>query len=35
MATVHYKNDNLCAVIDVNGLQIDGRTDDVIEFSTL
>lgn len=30
MAAAHYKNDNLCAVIDVNGLQIDGRTDDVI-----
>ncbi|MEE3487201.1 MAG: transketolase [Bulleidia sp.] len=30
MAAHHYKNDNLCAVIDVNGLQIDGKTDDVI-----
>lgn len=30
MAAAHYKNDNLCAVIDVNGLQIDGTTDEVI-----
>ncbi len=26
----HYKLDNLCAVIDNNGLQIDGRIDDVM-----
>lgn len=30
MAAAHYKSDNLCAVVDVNGLQIDGKTDDVI-----
>ena len=30
MAAHHYKSDNLCAIIDVNNLQIDGRTDDVI-----
>lgn len=30
MAAHHYKLDNLCAVIDDNGLQIDGRTEDVI-----
>ncbi len=30
MAAAHYKSDNLCAVIDVNGLQIDGTTDEVI-----
>ena len=30
MAAAHYKSDNLCAIIDVNGLQIDGKTDDVI-----
>lgn len=30
MAAAHYKSDNLCAIIDVNGLQIDGRTQDVI-----
>ncbi|MBQ9327947.1 MAG: transketolase [Solobacterium sp.] len=30
MAAAHYKSDNLCAIIDVNGLQIDGTTDEVI-----
>ncbi len=30
MAAAHYKSDNLCAVIEVNGLQIDGTTDEVI-----
>ncbi len=30
MAAAHYKNDNLCAIVDVNGLQIDGNTEDVI-----
>ena len=30
MAAHHYKSDNLCAVIDVTNLQIDGSTDDVI-----
>ena len=30
MAAAHYKSDNLCAIIDVNGLQIDGATKDVI-----
>lgn len=30
MAAAHYKSDNLCAIIDVNGLQIDGNTADVI-----
>ncbi|MCI5723088.1 MAG: transketolase [Erysipelotrichaceae bacterium] len=30
MAAAHYKNDNLCAIVDVNGLQIDGNTADVI-----
>ena len=30
MAAAHYKSDNLCAIIDVNGLQIDGKTSDVI-----
>ena len=30
MAAAHYKSDNLCAIIDVNGLQIDGKTADVI-----
>lgn len=30
MAAHHYHCDNLCVVIDENGLQIDGRTEDVI-----
>ncbi len=30
MAAGHYKLDNLCAVVDVNGLQIDGKTCDVM-----
>ncbi len=30
MAAAHYKNDNLCAIVDVNGLQIDGKTSDVM-----
>lgn len=30
MAAHYYQNDNLCAILDLNGLQIDGRTDDVI-----
>ena len=30
MFSAHYKLDNLCIVIDLNGLQIDGRTADVM-----
>lgn len=30
MAAGHYKTDNLCAVVDLNHLQIDGRTEDVM-----
>ena len=30
MAAAHYKLDNLCAIIDNNGLQIDGKVSDVI-----
>ena len=30
MAAAHYKSDNLCAIIDANGLQIDGFTKDVM-----
>ncbi len=30
MFASHYKLDNLCAVIDLNGLQIDGKTTDVM-----
>lgn len=31
MAAHHYHLDNLCVVVDQNGLQIDGKTEDVIE----
>lgn len=30
MAAVHYKLDNMVAIVDHNGLQIDGRNDDVM-----
>ncbi|MDR1136098.1 MAG: transketolase [Clostridiales Family XIII bacterium] len=30
MAAGHYKLDNLCVIVDWNGLQIDGRNDDVM-----
>jgi transketolase len=30
MAAAHYRLDNLCAIIDFNGLQIDGRIQDVM-----
>lgn len=30
MFAAHYKLDNLCAVLDLNGLQIDGTTEEVI-----
>lgn len=30
MSAAHYKLDSLCAIVDENGLQIDGRTEDVI-----
>lgn len=32
MAAGHYKCDNLCAILDCNGLQIDGRTTDVMNL---
>ena len=35
MAAAKYKLDNLCAVIDVNGLQIDGATADVMPTEPL
>ena len=31
MSAGHYKLDNLCAIVDWNGLQIDGRNDDVMK----
>lgn len=30
MLAAHYKLDNLCLIVDKNGLQIDGRTEDVL-----
>lgn len=30
MSAAHYKLDNLTAIVDFNGLQIDGRNDDVM-----
>lgn len=35
MAAAHFKADNLCAVIDYNHFQIDGRTDDVMNLEPL
>ena len=32
---VHYKLDNLCMALDVNGLQIDGKTSDVMNTAPL
>lgn len=33
MLSAHYKLDNLCVIIDLNGLQIDGATKDVMDSS--
>lgn len=35
MAASHYKCDNLCAILDCNGFQIDGRTRDVMNLEPL
>ncbi|MBL7151395.1 MAG: transketolase [Candidatus Omnitrophica bacterium] len=35
MACAHYKCDNLCAVLDYNGFQIDGKTCDIMELEPL
>ncbi len=35
MAAAKYKLDNLCGIVDVNGLQIDGRTADVMPSEPL
>lgn len=35
MFSAHYKLDNLCIIVDVNGLQIDGRTCDVMNTAPL
>ncbi|MDR1573681.1 MAG: transketolase [Clostridiales Family XIII bacterium] len=35
MSAAHYKLDNLCAVVDWNGLQIDGRNEDVMTIAPI
>ena len=35
MSAAHYKLDNLCAMVDVNGLQIDGPTEKVMNSAPL
>ncbi len=35
MAASHYKRDNLCAIIDCNGLQIDGKTSEVMNLEPI
>jgi transketolase len=35
MTGAHYRLDNLCGIVDVNGLQIDGRTEDVMNLEPL
>ena len=33
MSSAHYKLSNLCGIVDKNGLQIDGKTEDVMDIS--
>ena len=35
MSSAHYKLDNLCAIVDNNGLQIDGATKDIMNVEPL
>jgi transketolase len=35
MSAAHFKLDNLCAIVDVNGLQIDGRVKDIMGIEPL
>lgn len=35
MSAAHYHLDNLCAIVDWNGLQIDGKNDDVMKVSPI
>ena len=35
MAAAHYKLDNLCAIVDLNGLQIDGKNEDVMTVTPI
>jgi transketolase len=35
MAAAHFKSDNLCALIDANGLQIDGEVSKVMNVASI
>ena len=35
LSAAHYKLDNLCGIVDLNGLQIDGKTADVLNVEPL
>lgn len=35
MACAHFKSDNLCAILDYNGFQIDGETCHIMELEPL
>lgn len=35
MAAAHYKCDNMCAILDYNGFQIDGRTCDIMNLEPI
>ncbi len=35
MSSAHFKLDNLCAIVDYNGFQIDGRTEEVMNLEPL
>jgi transketolase len=35
MAASHYKCDNLCAILDYNGFQIDGRTKEIMDLEPI
>lgn len=35
MAAAHFKSDNLCAIVDYNGFQIDGKVSEIMEIAPL
>ncbi|MFQ5901929.1 MAG: transketolase, partial [Thermodesulfobacteriota bacterium] len=35
MSSAHFKLDNLCAIVDKNGLQIDGSVEDIMSIGSL
>jgi transketolase len=35
MASSHYKCDNICAILDYNGFQIDGKTKDIMDLEPI